>query len=621
MELNYSMSISPGATQPTQHIELWSFRGVNVYPASRGVSILHEPSKDVRMLIQNEVASALQHCTQFRSIDQHLETLLKVMPELSQDKSDAENVLRSIAEAGFLEPAATMWRRLTEESSADSGVESEASADSQSAAKLIILTCDRPEALGRLLTQMQAIDLPPSVSQVVIVDDSRSAAAKSENSALVDSHQAHFAIPLFHHDAASQNKLLTHLKQTLPAQSDALDFLLNRDFWEGQPTYGVARNHGLLLSVGYRALLIDDDIEPVCVAPPMSPRSLRFGQARDMEAVFFSSKEAQKAHALEQKDDPFDSMLQKLGATLGETLVKCGAEPRMLQGVEGTLLNHLHSDSTVITSQCGTWGDPGTSANNWVFFHSAESIARLLELGEDPGQTLSARASWIGHRGPVISRFGLKSCVTGVDHRQLLPPYLPAGRGEDALFGIMVERMHPDSVVFEEEWAISHQPIEDRTQDQTLQPARARPAINLLANWLGRGGEPADRSTPSSRLAHIAKALTDLAETHEDHLEALLREELLKSSASLLDQCMQHLASAQNAQEQKGSKAWGSFLERCRADLLQDIQTPAGTPMQDKLAHGDLTIEKLRQWGLGFAAGLAAWPDIREAAADFIEAL
>ena len=113
------------------------------------------------------------------------------------------------------------------------------------------------------------------------------------------------------------------------------------------------------------------------------------------------------------------------------------------------------------------------------------------------------------------------AAVTGLDHRALLPPYLPAGRGEDILFGIMLQRLHPESAVWNEGWAIRHEPTDERKGRGELTPLSVTPAISLLADWLGR--EPRDQWGLSTRqrLLGLAEQIRRLASMESDSLEAL----------------------------------------------------------------------------------------------------
>ncbi|GIR90449.1 MAG: hypothetical protein CM15mP89_4540 [Gammaproteobacteria bacterium] len=79
-------------------------------------------------------------------------------------------------------------------------------------------------------------------------------------------------------------------------------------------------------------------------------------------------------------------------------------------------------------SQCGTWGDAGTGIRQLDFPSAISNHQKLLEAQADISALLDKGSNWFGYRGPTVTGHGIMAAVTGLDHRALLPPYLPAGR-------------------------------------------------------------------------------------------------------------------------------------------------------------------------------------------------
>ena len=196
-------------------------------------------------------------------------------------------------------------------------------------------------------------------------------------------------------------------------------------------------------------------------------------------------------HALPLPDSPLSMMLDALGQPLPALIAQHLSDHTKLAGTDGELLNRHGQASSVLISQCGSWGDPGTANGNWIFNLPVSSIKKLLEQSDDVQGLLSARSQWLGYRGPALTHYGTLSQLTGLDHSVTLPPYLPAGRGEDTLFGIMVQRLHPDCAVWNAGWAIRHENAEDRQHRTAMSPLSARPGLSLLVDFLGH--EPRDQ--------------------------------------------------------------------------------------------------------------------------------
>ena len=81
--------------------------------------------------------------------------------------------------------------------------------------------------------------------------------------------------------------------------------------------------------------------------------------------------------------------------------------------------------------------------------------------------------------------------------------------------------------MWNEGWAIRHEPVEDRESRGELIPLSVKPGLALLADWLGR--EPRDQwgLSPQQRLTGLADQIRRLASMKSDSLEALVQQELV----------------------------------------------------------------------------------------------
>ena len=360
---------------------------------------------------------------------------------------------------------------------------------------------------------------------------------------------------------------------------------------------------------------MDDDILPVAMTPPLPPQSLTFETPRACEAVFYSSATEMQQQELVADFNPLSAMLRSLGQSLGQVLTAELSGASMLKGVDGRLTTSFSAESQVHLSQCGTWGDPGTADGGWAFFQSEGSIERLLDSSSEPSEVLAARNSWLGYRGSTIGSYGTLSQLTGLDHRALLPPYLPAGRGEDILFGIMLKRLHPESIVLSEGWAVPHYPVNDRSSRGQLSPVSVSASMMTLADWLGRAPRDEVGLSPKMRLLMIADEIDRLAGMTALALESVVKSELLSKRASLLALCIENIDTLTRLGNLPGAPAWSTFLEQSRDHLLSQIQSSEPRPVAEALKHASSDMETLRQIGADFAEAIKDWPTICDAAA------
>ena len=610
-DISYSYSLGAQPSQAAKSERLWSCHGVQIIPGPANAVVLFNPRNDARLLVQPEVAHALERCFCFRSLDEHLSDLLDAMPPLREQPEDALQILKLVRDAGIFESADEAWQRLTASAN-------DAPSSDDDAVRLFILTCDRPEALQRLLKALQD-QVPPQQAQALfVIDDSRDNESSASNADAIEAARSGMGMPIHHINIAARADLLSHLKNNLPESSHtSVDFLLARSHWGDAPTYGLARNLALLLSVNYRALVMDDDILPHALTPPLPSRNLSFDHPDAREAVLYASATDQQKHAVISDDNPLTAMLKSLGQSLGQVLNANLSGASTLKGVDGRLTTPFGAESRIHLSQCGTWGDPGTLDSGWIFFQPEASIKRLLDSDSEPEQLLAARASWLGYRGTTIGPYGTLSQLTGLDHRTLLPPYLPAGRGEDLLFGIMLRRLYPESAVLNESWAVPHYPVDNRSSRGTLSPVNVNASMMMLADWLECAPRDEAGIPPEARLVMLADEIGRLCQMTKDSLEGIVQQELLSRRAGLLARCMDHLDALSRLDNLPGTTYWQRFLEQSRDSLLGQIQSQDPHPVADALTREASDLETLRRSGFDFAEAIKAWPEICQAARTF----
>jgi len=602
-DINFSYSTGSNQQTSPAGAMTWSYNGVALFPGPANTSVAYRSLSDTRMILQPELAAALQQCQQFRTLEAHSQTLMQSIPALRDHPQDVLATLKAVCDAGIFESSAQAWQRLAQSAGQSASPE----------CTVFILTCDRPAALSRVLDSLLAQIPTSDVRRVCVIDDSRQPDSITENARLIAQAQDLTGLQVSHFDLAARQKLISELVAELPEYEHDIQFLLSREEWEGQATYGLARNLALLLSAGQHALLIDDDVIPEAINPPLASTTLTVGTANDRQAVFYQDPDDLDRHALALPEPAITEMLSGLGMPLGDLLTSSLPGHTSLAGWNGDLLAHLGSHSPILMTQCGSWGDPGTGSSDWTLFLQPASIERLLTSGSDLETLLAQRCSWYGYRGPTLSQYGTLSQMTGIANTTLPPPYMPAGRGEDILFGLMLQRMYPDSAVLNHGWAVRHAPIEDRHTRGTFKPLSVAPNLGLLGDWLGR--EPADQwgQKPEANLRAVGEQIQRLSSIENAALQSLIRQELVSKASFSLQQCFMQLETAQNHENAPGYAAWQAHLESTRDQLVHYIQTPRPTLFE--AADSDSTaINQYKALGRRYASAVRVWPEIWQAA-------
>ena len=601
-------SLANTASDNVNDEALWSFTGIELIDVSDELTLLLDSNSDQRLLVRNEVRIALTHCETYRTLRGHAEHLVATLPQLGGQVEPVIPVLAQIRDAGLMREGSASLRTLT----------TPAEKRKLPNLQVFIITCDRPEAVERLLQSMAestALGLPETYT---LIDDSRDVALADKNRSLVESHNAKASFQVRYFGLAARELLLKHLIAAEPGLEDSIRFLLDRQQWGDIPTYGLSRSLALLLGVGSRVLVFDDDVLCEAVRSPLPEEPLHFGGITGRKAVFWPGREAQDAAKKPLKDSPVALMARQLGTTLTEGIASLNhgnLNDNALKDANGAFVRSLSPESPILQTQCSTWGDPGTGSGHWISELDLPSVDRLLAVPEGLVHTVDARASWLGYDRPTLTKHGVMSQLTGYDASHLLPPFMPAFRGEDSLFAFMLLTLHPDSLVLNYPWAVPHLPLEQRGSRSLKVPIAAQGGLGLLTRWIGDNVKLSQALTPSERLVGMAQSIEELTRLSDSELQAFGRGELARWQASQVDHYRRQLARAPGLQ----SRNWQQYLERGYEEVFTALQqTPSWDDLLGYTTHdATATLEVVRKGGQRLAQALEAWPKIWRAAEDF----
>ncbi|MBT8074128.1 MAG: hypothetical protein HKP21_10525, partial [Xanthomonadales bacterium] len=208
----------------------------------------------------------------------------------------------------------------------------------------------------------------------------------------------------------------------------------------------------------------------------------------------------------------------------------------------------------------------------------------------------------------------------GFDNRQLLPPYKPVFRGEDRLFGNMLDFVFPTSVTLDYPWAAPHLPVPKRgwrNSDLSFTPVDAFP--EFFYSQVLEYKSSCRSSSPAARLSVLAGWFRDLAASSPDMLSNMHRDARLRDDSELL-QHLQGLLSEHDS----APVDWQNYLRNGIRQLNVDIDRVS---REDFIVRGlpvnlgsEELIEFWKQFWAGFASALEAWPEIHQAAAELLSA-
>jgi hypothetical protein len=583
------------------------------HPLPGGRLLLRNTRNGQRAMVQAEVFATLLECVEFRTIEQHTANIIARNPGMKEQQAAITQVLRQMLQAGLLVSAKSTCERLIKDSA-----EAETADDKPVAA---IITWERPETLKRLLESIVANCQSQEVHHFYVIDDSRSEENIEKNRQLVNEFQDRVEAPLTYFGREDQARLIVGLSEKLPQYEQAIRFLVDTSKWQQHWTAGLNRNLALLLSCGRRLVMLDDDAVCDVYDAPGANQKITFSDAA-RDADFFAS-EAEWSHLHQPLNpDPIKRHMQCLGLTFSKALGVLGntnLKPSGFQHATALEVNSLEPDSPVLMTECGSLGCPGSMRNTWLPDMAPASLARMLKSEQKTTQALKSRKVWSGRSHPHFSPRSNMSQVTGLDNRQLLPPYLPIMRGQDRLFGHMLSFIHPQAVTLDYPWAVPHLPVPDRQwqeRDLSFKPGGSFPRF-FFDRILG-ARENCVSGQVQERLAYLSSWFMDMAAAPAATLTEMYRQERLDRSAAQLEHLDMLMKQAKST-----PVPWQNYLRNGIQQLNSDLDTASRQDFEvsgyPSTLKGEALIGFWRETWTGFAGALAAWPEIRKAAESYFQ--
>ncbi len=612
-ELSLDITVDPNANfKPlSDHV---AFDLCSAYSLSEGSLLLYNTRTGNRTKITPDVYTALWSCQQFKTLDQHVKQIIVEHPGMEGQQADVRMVLETMLNDGMLLSGKRVCDSLRQQT------DKQDIKKDDSSPVVVIITWERPEALERLLTSVATNCNTGKVHRLYVVDDSRQQENIGLNQAAVDQFASKVNTQVKYFGQTEQQSLLEQLAKKLPDHESALRFLADQSQWRDHWTSGLARNLALLLSCGHRLVMLDDDTICDVYEPDQPKPNITFSTAQ-READFFENEKGWKHRHQPINPDAVDRHMQCLGLPFSVALGVLGQnnlKPTGLEHANALLLNDLKQDSLVLVTECGSYGCPGMGSNTWLPDMTPDSIKAMLTSEQKTHNALTKRAVWCGRNQPHFGPRTNMSQITGFDNRHMLPPYLPILRGEDRLFGIMLNFMFPSAVTLDYPWAIPHLPLPERhwtEEDRDFTPGGAFPL--LFNEQLLERKSFCAAGTDQGRLTAVAAWYSELATASVSSLTSMHRDAMLQE----ISEQLQHLSFLlAEAEADSAPTEWQDYLKTGITQLESGL---------DLTSHEDFSLKGLpttlegtelanfwKETWAGFAAALHAWPEIRAAAAE-----
>ena len=358
-------------------------------------------------------------------------------------------------------------------------------------------TANRPQCLQRAVASY--VDQAQRTGRDIVcmvMDDSREEATRRRNVDVLHSLHQRNAADILYADRTRLTEYGSRLAAYANVPEEVVRFALLGPDDKG-PTYGAPRNALLLLTAGEIYVQADDDTtaDTMEIAQCQDGLSLISDAESNGYRFFASSEEALQSVKPAEIDllSVHEQILGKSPAPIIAQFAQNDSDVNIAK-VSGRFLERLSMPGAhVALSFTGIVGDTGMEFFQQRLFMQGETLDRLVSDPDHYRNLLRSRYMLRTSRRLAISDgvfcMGMNM---GVDNRRLLPPFMPTGRNEDGLFGVMVRLCLPNAFRGHlPRYAVRHLPPEKRSypeNDIAFRPLRANDLLIYIT--LTQDGNP-----------------------------------------------------------------------------------------------------------------------------------
>jgi hypothetical protein len=401
-------------------------------------------------MVPKATAALAAACSEFATLHEHQRRLESIVPKLAGNPEAVSRILADAVEHRMLLSLSGFRRRFLDLLTAS---------QQHHIGMIGIPTRNRPKTLRTLLQGLVAnLELFGRKVELLIVDDSETPEMQQENLRVLESFSSSPGVTARYANGEDRREFAYSLAEESGVNPELALFALTNVY--GYPvSVGAARNAILFASAGECVLYLDDDVQCRWAVVPGSTDGFQFdpnafngrffADAADVELCHFVHEDLLKLH---------ERLLNVSRWSLEDSTA--AANEVDFSGLSSGLLQHMSSgNSMVLASFLGLLGDAAIDDPLQYFVQGPETLAALTSSEELYRNALKNRMILRGARSYLITKeLECMSYCMALNHKDLLPPFLPVQRAEEMVFGSLLMRCVPGALFGVAPRAILHRP-------------------------------------------------------------------------------------------------------------------------------------------------------------------
>jgi hypothetical protein len=580
--------------------DLYRTARITIHQAGRGRALIFSEEHGHALEVDASVARLLSLCQGCKTLDGHAAALARA--GMAGDAHAVVATLQSLAMTGLLRSCADLLPTRDART---------APVEAKPITTIAVITADRPQILRRGLESFaRHLDAHGQPARLLVVDGSRDEGAQAANQRVTAELARSSRRTIDYVGPVEAAALQERLAAAAGAPRETLDFALTPG------AIGANRNLVLLFTAGEHVLMADDDI--VCEPWTRNGRAggvALWGHSEPQDSEFFPTRDDARHAVTPRSGDVVATHAAVLGRRLPDLLSASGEAPDLGEGCShliGALVDR-RAPALRLTFT-GIAGDSGTYCPYTRLFVSGPTQARLASSREVFERALRSREVVRAVSRTTLTHDSrcMAGCM-GLANTSLLPPFMPAGRNEDGVFGAMLTALDPLALFAHLPIGVVHDsgrpPVYEDRSMRSASESRVSDLLMLLARTAVQGALDAD---PSARLARLAGALADLAAFAPSSFSQYATRVLLDARAQQLARIEMMVG-----RPAEYPPYWRAALEEYRRTITRSLARPDFfLPIEFQGAGGvEAGFERLRRCVGQFAGVLQVWPELVGSAA------
>ena len=465
-------------------------------------------------------------------------------------------------------------------------------------------------ALVSYIENAKRYDRPISV---VVVDDGRSDQGTAPNRELLCSLGSEYQVPISYTDRRSRTKLALELAGAAEVDPDIVAFALTGDE-RCDISIGACRNTFMLDSVGEVSVQADDDTVCQVIAPSVEEPSLKFTSDDAQSYRFYEEMSSALAEASLVEQDFLGLHDELLGCYVASCIPADDERLDVTEAKASFVKSLSTSGARVVRTQVGALGDSGMSHHGFRLFLDKASHERLVRSEATYRSGLITRIMRRRTTATTISDHPF--CMTlnmGLDHRTLLPPFMPVQRKEDGVFGAVSHVCFRGAFSGFLPYCVLHLPSERQVSasDDFFRYVVKRRTNDLLIGLIASFKAYPLGLNGSDNLSRLGRYLVDLAALEQTAFNHFMRKLISQMVSAEIGGAERRLG------EEHAPDYWIRDVKGY-ISVLRDSVSDADCYNPTDLT-GDVSTRQVLFKDLVMKYGrlLIAWPALREAAASW----